>query len=73
MLVRPDGAVEVHAPHRTSQRSIREVVEEFRPWIERKRHEALERARRRRALRFDDGDRIPDLGGTLRLVVVECP
>ena len=71
VVVRPDGRVEVHAPMRTSMREVRGVVEEFRPWIEKKRGEALQRARRRRARRFDHGDPIPYLGETLRLHVVE--
>ena len=71
VVVRPDGRVEVHAPLRASAGEIRGVVEEFRPWIERKRGEALSRLRRRRARRFDDGDPIPYLGGRLQLVVVE--
>ena len=71
VVVRPDGTVEVHAPKRSSAGEIRGVVEEFRPWIEKKRREALERMRRRRARRFDDGDDIPFLGGTLRLKIAE--
>jgi predicted metal-dependent hydrolase len=67
VVVRPDGRVEVHAPKRSSPSEIRNVVEEFRPWIERKRREALDRIRRLRARRFDDGDEVPYLGGTLRL------
>ncbi len=71
VVVRPDGRVEVHAPRRASTREIRGVVEEFRPWIEKKRREALERVRRRNARRFDDGDEIPFLGGLVRLQVFE--
>src|SRR5262245_16410801 len=63
VVVRPDGRVEVHAPKRASAREIRGVVEEFRPWIEKKRREALARVRRRRERRFDDGDPVPFLGG----------
>jgi predicted metal-dependent hydrolase len=71
VIVRPDGSVEVHAPKRSSSTEIRSVVEEFRPWIEKKRREALERLRKRRARQFDDGDEIPFLGGTLRLRITE--
>ena len=71
VVVRPDGRVEVHAPKRSSAGEIRGVVEEFRPWIEKKRREALERLKRRRARRFDDGDDVPYLGGTLRLRIAE--
>jgi predicted metal-dependent hydrolase len=71
VVVRPDGRVEVHAPKRTSAGEIRGVVEEFRPWIEKKRREAMERMRKRRARRFDDGDEVPYLGGTLKLRIVE--
>ncbi len=71
VVVRPDGSVEVHAPKRTPDREIRGVVEEFRPWIEKKRREALLRLRRRRARQFDEGDEIPYLGGTLRLRIAE--
>jgi predicted metal-dependent hydrolase len=71
VVVRPDGTVEVHAPKRSSASEIRSVVEEFRPWIEKKRREALERVRRRRARRFDDGDDVPYLGGNLRLRIDE--
>lgn len=71
VVVRPDGSVEVHAPHRSSSTEIRSVVEEFRPWIEKKRREALERQRKLRSRRFDDGDEIPYLGDTLRLRITE--
>jgi predicted metal-dependent hydrolase len=71
VVVRPDGRVEVHAPKRSTTGEIRDVVEEFRPWIEKKRREALERLKRRRARRFDDGDDVPYLGGTLRLRIAE--
>jgi predicted metal-dependent hydrolase len=71
VVVRPDGRVEVHAPKRSTAGEIRGVVEEFRPWIEKKRREALERLKRRRARRFDDGDDVPYLGGTLRLRIAE--
>ncbi len=71
ITVRDDGTVEVHAPLRTSQRQIDEVVEQYRDWIERKRKEHQERWRRLRARRFDDGDTIPFLGEELRLVVRE--
>ncbi len=71
VVVRPDGRVEVHAPHRSTGAEIRDVVEEFRPWIEKKRRAALERLRKLRARRFDDGDEVPYLGGALRLRVTE--
>lgn len=71
VVVRPDGRVDVLAPQRTSEREIRTVVEEFRPWIEKKRREALERVRNRRIRRFDDGDEVPYLGETLRLRVID--
>ena len=71
VVVRPDGSVEVHAPKRSSATEIRSVVEEFRPWIEKKRRAALERLRNRRARRFDDGDPVPYLGGTLHLRINE--
>jgi len=71
VVVRPDGSVEVHAPQRSSATEIRSVVEEFRPWIEKKRREALERLRKLRSRRFDDGDDVPYLGETLRLRITE--
>ena len=71
VVVRPDGSVEVHAPKRSSETEIRNVVEEFRPWIEKKRREALHRLKKRRDRRFDDGDSVPYLGATLRLKIVE--
>ena len=71
VVVRPDGRVEVHAPMRSTASEIRDVVVEFRPWIEKKRVEVLERQRKLRARRFDEGDEVPYLGGTLRLHVVE--
>lgn len=73
VLVRPDGEVEVHAPSRASQSSIARVLEEFRPWIEKKRKEARVRERRRRARRFDTGDKVPYLGRELTLEVIESP
>ncbi len=72
VTVRPDGSVQVHAPMRASLRSIRSVVEEFRPWIERKRRAALANVRRKRPRRFDDGETFPYLGGELTLRVVEA-
>jgi predicted metal-dependent hydrolase len=71
VVVRPDGRVEVHAPLATPSAEVRRIVERFRPWIEKKREEAKERQRRRRLRSFDDGDLVPYLGGTLRLVVAE--
>jgi predicted metal-dependent hydrolase len=71
VVVRPDGRVEVHAPRRSTSREIRDVVLEFRPWIEKKRKEALQRVRRLRARRFDHGEEVPYLGRTLRLDIVE--
>lgn len=71
VTVRPDGSVEVRAPMRASLRSIRDVVEDFRPWIERKRRAALANVRRKRSRRFDDGESLPYLGGELTLRVVE--
>jgi len=71
VVVRPDGSVEVHAPTRSTTSEIKNVVEEFRPWIEKKRREALERLRRIRARRFDDGDEVPFLGESLRLRITE--
>lgn len=71
VVVRADGSVEVHAPRRAPDREIRGVVEEFRPWIEKKRREALLRQRRLKARQFDDGDEVPYLGGSLRLRIAE--
>lgn len=71
VVVRPDGSVEVHAPHRSSVTEIRDVVEEFRPWIEKKRREALSRVRARRERRFDEDDPVPYLGENLRLRITE--
>jgi hypothetical protein len=70
VVVRRDGRVEVVAPPRTAVTEVRRIVEEFRPWIEKKRAEAKERQRRRRLRQFDDGETIPFLGETLRLRVV---
>lgn len=69
VVVRRDGRVEVVAPLRTAQTEVRRIVEEFRPWIEKKRAEAKERQRRRRMRQFDDGETIPFLGQTLDLRV----
>lgn len=69
--VRTDGAVEVRAPLRISKREVHEVVERFRPWIEKKRAEHLARTRKLRARRFDHDDEIPYLGRTLTLRVRE--
>jgi len=71
VLVRRDGRVEVVAPLRTPQGEVRRIVDGFLPWIEKKRAEAKERARRRRIRQFDDGETIPFLGETLRLRVVQ--
>jgi predicted metal-dependent hydrolase len=71
VVVRPDGRVEVHAPKRSTSSEIRAVVEEFRPWIEKKRREALDRVRRLRARRFEDGNDVPYLGANLRLRIEE--
>jgi predicted metal-dependent hydrolase len=71
VTVRRDGAVEVRAPLRTSKREIQDVVEKFRPWIEKKRTEHMARERRLRARRFDHGNEVPYLGGALTLRVRE--
>jgi predicted metal-dependent hydrolase len=71
VVVRPDGRVEVHAPLRTPVGEVRRIVEQFRPWIEKKREEAKGRSRRKRLRRFDDGDSVPFLGGQLKLAVAE--
>lgn len=71
ITVRDDGRVEVHAPLRTSRATIAEIVQEHLEWIRMKRRENRERHARLRARRFDNGDEIPFLGGTLRLVVRE--
>jgi predicted metal-dependent hydrolase len=73
VVVRRDGCVEVHAPLSTPDAEVRRIVEKFRPWVERKREEVKDVLRRRRRRRFQDGDEIPFLGGTLRLSVVEQP
>ncbi len=71
--VTPEGAVEVHAPLRASGREIQEAVDRHRRWIEKRRTASLDRTRRLRARRFDDGDAIPYLGAdlTLRLREIE--
>lgn len=71
VVVRRDGRVEVHAPVATPVGEVRRIVDEFRPWIERKREELKERIRRKRLRRFDDGDLVPYLGGSLRLAIEE--
>ena len=71
VVVRRDGRVEVHAPVSTSDTEVRRIVDEFRPWIERKRGEVKERQRKKRLRRFVDGEDIPYQGGTLRLSVIE--
>ncbi|MCE9637904.1 MAG: M48 family metallopeptidase [Planctomycetes bacterium] len=71
VVVRRDGRVEVHAPLSTPDREVRRIVDEFRPWVERKREEVKERLRKKRIRSFEDGDDVPFLGGTLRLSVIE--
>lgn len=71
VVVRRDGRVEVHAPLATPMTEVRRIVDEFRPWIERKRDEVKDRLRKKRLRRFADGETIPFLGETLRLSVVE--
>ncbi len=71
VVVRPDGRVEVVAPLSTPQTEVRRIVERFLPWIEKKRDEAKERLRKKRLRRFDDGDAVPFLGGSLTLSVTE--
>lgn len=72
VVVRRDGRVAVHAPISTPMTEVRRIVDEFRPWIERKREEVKDRIRDKRMRRFADGDTIPFLGGTLTLSVAEA-
>jgi predicted metal-dependent hydrolase len=57
----------------TPDTEVRRIVEKFRPWVERKREEVKDVLRKKRRRRFQDGDEIPYLGGTLRLSVLEQP
>ena len=72
VVVRRDGRVEVHAPVATPFVEVRRIVDEFRPWIERKREEVKSRLKKKRQRSFDDGDTVPYQGGTLTLSVAEC-
>lgn len=71
VVVRRDGRVEVHAPMTTPMTEVRRIVDDFRPWIERKRGEVKDRIRRKRLRNFADGETIPYLGGELTLSIVE--
>jgi predicted metal-dependent hydrolase len=73
VVVRDDGSVEARAPLRASERRIRDVVEECRPWLERRRAEVLERLRQRARRRFADGEAVPYLGDELTLRVLPTP
>ncbi len=73
VVVRRDGSVEALAPQRTSERRIREVVEEARAWIERKRAEMLARRDPLPRRRFEDGEDVPYLGDRLVLRVLPSP
>ncbi len=56
---------------RATRREIGAAVAQHRDWIFERQRANRERWQRRLARRFDDGDRVPFLGRTLRLVVRE--
>ena len=62
-----DGSLTVRVPKRTSMKSIMELVERKRSWIERKQRQAQERLARTRPREFKAGEQFLYLGHPFKL------
>lgn len=73
IIVQPDGALLVRAPHRIPLSQIESLIAQKEAWIRRKKAEAASRHAQSRSPRFEDGALFPFLGCDFPLKIVSNP